>query len=117
MFRNLGQALIRLRERTGKTQTAIARAAHIGKSQLWKYESGYELPKLESLERVLDALGADYYTFFWILDLVDRGGPARNLTRAEVSNTFVRLTSELFMLHHEVIKELPDEQTEREVRP
>jgi transcriptional regulator with XRE-family HTH domain len=117
MFRNVGRALVRLRERTGKTQTAIARAANIGKSQLWKYESGYEMPKLESLERVLGALGTDCYTFFWVLDLLDRGGPVRNVTRAEVSETFVRLTSELFMLHHEIIKELGDEKTEREVRP
>lgn len=108
MFANLGKTLIRLRERRGFSQTAVARKAGIGKSQLSKYESGKELPKLDSLERVLTALGFDYCTFFWVLSRIDAGEPRRSLAREEVDEVFSRLSRQLFTLHGEVVKELPD---------
>ena len=56
MFVNLGRTLSLLRELRGKSQASVAREAGIGKSQLSKYENGKELPKLDSLEKVLIAL-------------------------------------------------------------
>lgn len=108
MFGNLGKALIRLRERKGVSQASVARAAGIGKSQLSKYEHGKELPKLESLERVLGALGASYFELSWILDVVDRGEPARPArSRQNIDEMFNNLTRGIFVLHREVVKELP----------
>jgi transcriptional regulator with XRE-family HTH domain len=107
MFGNLGRALFRVRERRSLSQAAVARLAHIGKSQLSKYESGRELPKLESLERVLAALRVDYVEFFEVLRALDRGeeiGPPP--TREEVDELFNRLTRGIFVLHREVVKEL-----------
>ena len=72
MFLNLGRTLSLLRELRGKSQARVAREAGIGKSQLSKYENGKELPKLDSLEKVLNALKVGYFEFFYTLYLVDR---------------------------------------------
>jgi transcriptional regulator with XRE-family HTH domain len=72
MFVNLGRTLSLLRELRGKSQARVAREAGIGKSQLSKYENGKELPKLDSLEKVLKALEVGHFEFFYTLYLVDR---------------------------------------------
>src|SRR6476659_2015539 len=81
MFANLGRTLGPLRELRGKSQARVAREAGIGKSQLSKYENGKELPKLDSLEKVLNALKVGYFEFFYTLYLVDRR--AADLERAD----------------------------------
>jgi len=81
MFANLGRTLSLLRELRGKSQARVAREAGIGKSQLSKYENGKELPKLDSLEKVLNALKVGYFEFFYTLYLVDRR--AADLERAD----------------------------------
>jgi transcriptional regulator with XRE-family HTH domain len=72
MFGNLGRTLSLLRELRGRSQAWVARAAGIGKSQLSKYENGKELPKLDSLEKVLNVLEVGHFEFFYTLYLVDR---------------------------------------------
>jgi transcriptional regulator with XRE-family HTH domain len=76
MFVNVGKTLALLRELRGKSQGKMAREAGIGKSQLSKYETGKELPKLDSLEKVLNALQVGYFDFFYTLYLVDRRAAA-----------------------------------------
>ena len=82
MFLNLGRTLGLLRELRGKSQAGVAREAGIGKSQLSKYENGKELPKLDSLEKVLAALKVGYFEFFYTLYLVDRRAAA-DLARSD----------------------------------
>ncbi len=72
MFVNLGRTLSLLRELRGKSQANVAKEAGIGKSQLSKYENGKELPKLDSLEKVLKVLEVGHFEFFYTLYLVDR---------------------------------------------
>jgi transcriptional regulator with XRE-family HTH domain len=72
MFDNLGLTLSLLRELRGKSQARMAREASIGKSQLSKYENGKELPKLDSLEKLLNALQVSHFEFFYTLYLIDR---------------------------------------------
>src|SRR4051794_30186831 len=72
MFRNLGPALRLMREERGLSQSALARAAGIGKSQLSKYESGRERPKLDSLEKLLTVLSIRVADFFTVVSLIDR---------------------------------------------
>jgi transcriptional regulator with XRE-family HTH domain len=91
MFVNLGRTLSLLRELRGKSQAQVAREAGIGKSQLSKYENGKELPKLDSLEKVLGVLGVGQFEFFYTLYLVDRR--AADLVRGPVTED---LTSEEF---------------------
>lgn len=79
MFANLGLTLSLLRELRGKSQARVAREAGIGKSQLSKYENGKELPKLDSLEKVLRALEVGHFEFFYTLYLIDER--ASDLTR------------------------------------
>src|SRR5947208_15554846 len=76
MFVNLGRTLSLLRELRGKSQARVAREAGIGKSQLSKDQNGKELPKLDSLEKVLNALKVGYYEFFYTLHVVDRRAAA-----------------------------------------
>jgi transcriptional regulator with XRE-family HTH domain len=83
MFVNLGRTLSLLRELRGKSQARVAREAGIGKSQLSKYENGKELPKLDSLEKVLNALKVGYFEFFYTLYLVDRRAADLARTGAE----------------------------------
>lgn len=71
MFANLGRTLGLLRELRGMSQARVAREAGIGKSQLSKYENGKELPKLDSLEKVLNALDVGHFEFFYTLYLLD----------------------------------------------
>jgi transcriptional regulator with XRE-family HTH domain len=80
MFANLGRTLSLLRELRGKSQSRVAREARIGKSQLSKYENGKELPKLDSLEKILRVLKVDMFEFFYTLYLVD--GRASALAQA-----------------------------------
>lgn len=87
MFVNLGRTLSLLRELRGKSQARVAREAGIGKSQLSKYENGKELPKLDSLEKVLKALQVGHFEFFYTLYLVDQraAGLGRGGQPAEAS--------------------------------
>ena len=72
MWQNLGTTLALIRALRGQSQTAVAKAARVGKGQLSKYEHGIELPRLDSLSRVLEALGVGYQQFFSTMSLVDR---------------------------------------------
>jgi transcriptional regulator with XRE-family HTH domain len=71
MFANVGKILRLLRELRGLSQAEVARHAGIGSSQLSKYERGTELPKLESLERVLRVLDFRQDSFFCAVALLD----------------------------------------------
>jgi transcriptional regulator with XRE-family HTH domain len=72
VFENLGRTIAHLRELKGFSQGALARRAGIGKSQLSKYEGGRELPKFDSLEKVLGALEVSPHQFFHLFYLIDR---------------------------------------------
>jgi transcriptional regulator with XRE-family HTH domain len=78
MFRNFGPTLTLLREMRGKSQAEVARRAGIGKSQQSKYESGTELPKLGTLEKVLAALDVRPVDLFAMLEMVDRRAESLN---------------------------------------
>jgi transcriptional regulator with XRE-family HTH domain len=71
MFGNLGRTLALLREMRGYSQLALSREARIGKSQLSKYENGRELPKLETLERILAVLDVPPISFFYTVAVLD----------------------------------------------
>ena len=110
MFAHLGPALVLLRELRGKSQSRMAREAGIGKSQLSLYETGRELPKLDSLERVLTALGVGHLALFSMLDLADRRAadlfprkdpspPPSGILSQEAVAAFERTVRELVHLH------------------
>ena len=73
MFERLGLCLRTFRELTGKSQASVAREAGIGKSQLSKYETGKELPKLDSLGKVLSVLEISPLTFFYGISVLEKG--------------------------------------------
>lgn len=69
-FQHLGKALRVLRELRGMNQAQLARQAGVGKSQLSKYEGDKELPRLDSLGRILAALKVTHLGFFYTLDFI-----------------------------------------------
>lgn len=118
MFRNLGLALSLLRELKRLNQVQLAREAGVGKSQLSKYENGRELPKLDSLERILRVLDLGHVEFFHTLDLIDQRErdlaagvdseraariATRGLLSEETESTFSRLTGTILDLHAKVV--------------
>jgi transcriptional regulator with XRE-family HTH domain len=110
MFVNLGPALRRARELRGTSQAEVARQAGVGKSQLSKYEQGKELPKLESLDRVLVALGFGSLDFFYALHLMDHEAdrPAQAERSEDVAAVFKRLMGHLVDLHRRIVLETRD---------
>ncbi len=85
MFAELGTTLRTLRESAGLTQAELARRAGMGKSQLSKYESGKELPKLPSLEKLLRVLDIEPLTLFHFAHLLKH--------RAEISPIGLMITT------------------------
>jgi transcriptional regulator with XRE-family HTH domain len=93
MFANLGRTLRLLRELRDLSQGEVAREAGIGKSQLSKYENGKELPKLESLAKVLRVLHLGPYEFFYTMHMLDRR--AADLAAAEAYPTGSEMPAEI----------------------
>lgn len=69
-FAMVGPALAALRRKAGLSSADVALRAKVGKSQLSKYENGRELPRVESLARILDALGMDPFSFFYLVQVL-----------------------------------------------
>jgi transcriptional regulator with XRE-family HTH domain len=69
---NVGRALALVREFRGLSQAELARRAGLGKSQISKYLSGRELPKLDNLSKVLTALRIGFLELFYIVRLLDQ---------------------------------------------
>jgi transcriptional regulator with XRE-family HTH domain len=124
MFRNLGPALRLIREERRLTQAELARAAAIGKSQLSKYESGKEKPKLESLEKLLSVLSVRPVDLFAIMNLLglefDRIDPIQGseptpattrvplgpgVLSARVQDVFIQVHQDLLRLHSVLVGE------------
>jgi transcriptional regulator with XRE-family HTH domain len=84
MFESLGITLRVLRELSGCSQAELARKAQIGKSQLSKYETGKELPRLESLGKVIAALGATPLVIFYVSSVLGRATQLSGGLRAEI---------------------------------
>jgi transcriptional regulator with XRE-family HTH domain len=113
MFVNLGRTLSLLRELRGKSQARVAREAGIGKSQLSKYENGKELPKLDSLEKVLKALEVGHFEFFYTLYLVDQraaglgqGGQPASPLAPSPDQAFARVFADILLLYRSVFEQV-----------
>ncbi len=58
-FDHLDRALALLRARSGLKQMELAKRAAITPSMISEYESGKKRPHVDTLDRILDVLGAD----------------------------------------------------------
>lgn len=70
-FDKIGKALILLREKADLSQKELARMAGITPGMLSNYENGVTMPSLDSLGKLLDALGVDLARFEVALDVVN----------------------------------------------
>jgi transcriptional regulator with XRE-family HTH domain len=84
-FMRAGSALRLIREERGLSIARLAELSSSGKSQLSKYENGKELPKLDSLARILDALGVEPLTLFYWADRL-----ARSVSEADIADEMLR---------------------------
>ena len=71
MFRHVGAAIRRVRELRGIDQIELSRKTGLGKSQISKYETGRDLPKLENLGKIIAALETTPQSFFRVVALLD----------------------------------------------
>ena len=82
-FARLGPALRVARELSGISLRNLAQAAKIGASQLSRYETGKEVPKLDSLEKVLGVLELAPLDFFYLVHVLENpASDQRALTAA-----------------------------------
>ena len=92
----------------------------MGKSQVSKYESGRELPKLHTLAALLEAVGVGVFEFWYIVSLID-GGEAQlgqadqsilpmpplplsgpGLMSSETDIAFKRLMDDVMKIYHQI---------------
>jgi transcriptional regulator with XRE-family HTH domain len=107
-FQQVGAAIRLLREERGVSLRRLAELSSSGRSQLSKYENGKELPRLDSLARVLDALGVEPLKFFYLAGRLSRGVSdaeiGEEMLRAEArrspgSQTFKKLLDAVIEAH------------------
>ncbi|HWM90979.1 MAG TPA: helix-turn-helix transcriptional regulator [Thermoanaerobaculia bacterium] len=118
-FAELGPALRLFRERAKLSASAVAQRAGIGKSQLSKYETGRELPKIDTLAKVLDVLAIEPLWLFYVMHLLSRGqlsdslrvellllrGGAGFSVSGSEAQAFQRLLASVLDLHAEIVEE------------
>ncbi len=94
LFENLGKALRWLRDCQGKKQYEVAESAGITKGMLCAYETGKQRPSLETLDKILRALGSDLLALHEALALVKgRYSGASAATRAALAEPPASTTS------------------------
>jgi transcriptional regulator with XRE-family HTH domain len=118
MFDNFGRALRFVRETKGKSQAYVAERAKVGKSQISKYETGKELPKLESLQRILEVLEVAPYQIFYAMHLLNQSeesvrnpletsvhgqAPDSGVLTVEAEDAFKDLWASLFRVYNVVV--------------
>ena len=64
----LGAAIRELREKSGRTQEALAQGAGITVAHLSGIERGYANPKWSTVERIADALGVSLFELVKLTD-------------------------------------------------
>jgi transcriptional regulator with XRE-family HTH domain len=116
MFENLGTAIRLLRELRSSSQAELARLTGLGKSQLSKYETGREFPRLDSLERLLTALKISLLDLAVTLSFLDGRRDSLSTDRAPeapltpstllepaVQTAFEQLQTDMVRLHRGVL--------------
>lgn len=114
MFRNVGSGIRLLRDLRGLSAAEVARRVGMSKSQLSKYENGRELPKLDSLERVLSALGSSALEFAQVtvvLNKIESGElsivpffESGGMLSEDLHSAFDQMVKSLFTLHRAAIQ-------------
>ncbi len=75
IFHGLGRSLRWLRDRQGKRQYQVADLAGVTKAMLSAYETGKQKPSLDTLEKILEALGSDLADLHSALQIVNERPP------------------------------------------
>ncbi|MEM7049448.1 MAG: helix-turn-helix transcriptional regulator [Acidobacteriota bacterium] len=81
VFDGLGKALRWLRAKQDKRQYQVAESASITKAMLSAYETGKQKPSLETLEKIMEALGVDLADLHDALLIVTERKPYAGMAR------------------------------------
>jgi transcriptional regulator with XRE-family HTH domain len=73
---HVGPALRRLRQLRGLKQVQVAARSGCSKAQVSAYERGKRLPRVDTLFRLLDAMGCRARDFGRAVEYVERNPPA-----------------------------------------
>jgi transcriptional regulator with XRE-family HTH domain len=103
-FKDIGKALAILRRKQGISQAELSKSCSIGRAQLYRYESGKELMRLATLEKILRRLAVTPTDFFRFLESLDPAS-APQLLQAPIRFDGPRL-AEVFRKLHSAIDEL-----------
>jgi transcriptional regulator with XRE-family HTH domain len=71
MFSNIGPALRIIRQARGISQSRLALISKTGRSQLARYEAGKDLMRLDTLEKLLEALEVEPEQLFRLVRSLD----------------------------------------------
>lgn len=93
VFKDLGKALRWLRTRQDRKQYEIAEAAGITKAMLSAYETGKQNPSIETLEKIMSALGADLRDLDHALS-VNQSGAREPAERSRAWSSYQRQRSQ-----------------------
>ncbi len=113
-FRHIGKALAILRQQRGLSQAQLAARCGMGRPQVSRYESGKELMKLDTLEKILTTLSIEPEEFFRFLRSFDPS--ARSYLGRVPNRVDDRLLVDAFQNLHAAIDQLR-EVIERTVDP
>jgi transcriptional regulator with XRE-family HTH domain len=119
----IGPAIAMWREKRGLSQAQMATACGFGRAQLSRYETGKEVPKLRSLEKMVTALNVAPDHFFRVLvELAEREDTPIPLARpvglethqmAAVFDTLQAALAELRQLVEGGVEQRPGAKTDR----
>ncbi len=99
-FRDIGKALVLLRQQRGLTQAQLAARCGMSRPQVSRYESGKELMKLETLEKILRTLVVEADDFFRFLRSLDDSDPEQGRARDRIDD---RMLADAFRNLHGAI--------------
>jgi transcriptional regulator with XRE-family HTH domain len=112
MFENIGKALAIVRQERGLSQQQLADRSVMGRAQLSRYESGRELMRLDTLEKMLKVLKVEPDKFFRLMTSLDESleapfdGPVDGETRL-LEEAFQNLHAAVDRLQQTLERSLP----------
>jgi transcriptional regulator with XRE-family HTH domain len=103
MFANIGKALALLRQERGVSQKELAHRCQIGRARISNFETGKEIMRLDTLEKVLRSLAVEPSQFYGLVMSLDS---SLKLVTAGPGEPEGRMLEDAFLNLHAAIDKL-----------